>query len=1179
MKLNMSLQNKIFLMFISVVIISVGIIGWYGYKSTSEAYMNSAFELSKQSTNALDTEIEDILKPIPGDLIYMSNIHALKEYMIWKSMGEYKKVAKWKNIFENSLLNFLEAKKDYFNARVIDVDGNELVVGKYDIKTDSVELVPANQLQNKKERDYVREAKKLKKGEFYISDMNLNVEYGKIQKPYVPVVRYSTPMIDENNELIGIFVVNLYADKILKIIQDRMKKQDYRGVSYYLIDKDGNYLYHEDKAKRWNAQLKNGANFNNEHFDIKEFATQNDSGVFIKNNKIYSFHIVHPMKDNLEKYWYIVSSIDSNVALAMLDEFKQIFLILLLVLIIVSFYSIRYYLSTITSPLSKVTQQLKALSQGIIKKEDIVYNAHDEVGDIVRSTSKVVDAIETTINQANAVANGDFSKEIQLLSKYDKLGLAITDMTKRLKEISILAEKLSTGNYDTRIIAKSGDDKLGLALIDMIKYLQAVTKVAESVARGEIDVEYKAVGKDDRLGIAMLKMISYLKTILNQANSISKGDFSHTIEVKSKNDELSIALAKMTEMLESNYIKNKNEIYFSDGIGEFSDTIAGITDNIELAKRAITTTSRYVGASSGVVYTLNKEKNELNLVASYAFSVRQNISNTFKVGEGVIGQVALEREPILLKNIKEDIYDIHTGTTVSKPKEVFTFPLMHEGELFGVIEVMSLDGFSEVQKEYLIKAGTVLATSLFSTTQNMQIKTLLEDSKRAYEELQVQSEELQESNIQMEEQQQQLTLQAKEMQVKNEELIKAKNDLDKRAEDLERASKYKSEFLANMSHELRTPLNSIILLSKLLSQNQNGTLSDGDISKSSVIYKAGNDLLLLINDILDLSKIESGNMELNESEVYTSEIVDEIQGLFSEVAKDKKITFEVNDNFKNSFITDKTKLLQIIKNLLSNAFKFTKEGKIEMSMKGENDKLFIEIKDSGIGIPKSKLALIFEAFKQVDGSISREYGGTGLGLSISKTFVDLMGGTIEVESNEGEGSTFRVVLPIKKDIKLQREGINNSVKNQSKEVSETIEKFLLAEESEAEILEEEFLNGKNILIVDDDSRNIFTLSSVLQELGAETYSALNGEEAFHILEDENSIDLILMDIMMPVMDGLKTIEKIRLDERFKNIPIIVITAKTMKEDKEACLRAGANDYLAKPIDHGALISMLKAWSN
>ncbi|MEA2091871.1 MAG: ATP-binding protein, partial [Campylobacterota bacterium] len=363
-----------------------------------------------------------------------------------------------------------------------------------------------------------------------------------------------------------------------------------------------------------------------------------------------------------------------------------------------------------------------------------------------------------------------------------------------------------------------------------------------------------------------------------------------------------------------------------------------------------------------------------------------------------------------------------------------------------------------------------------------------------------------------------------------------------------------------------TPLNSIILLSKLLTQNQSKTLSEGDISKTSVIHKAGNDLLLLINDILDLSKIESGNMELAENEVDTSEIKDELEGLFGEVAKDRKISFEVKDSFRSSFIVDKTKLLQIIKNLLSNAFKFTKEGEVTMSMFKKNSDIVIEVSDSGIGIPDAKLALIFEAFKQVDGSISREYGGTGLGLSISKTFVDLMGGTIEVESKENKGSVFRVTLPIGQHIVTQ------------KLPSKDVEEFLVVDD-EAEVFDTELLSGKNILIVDDDSRNIFTLSSVLQELGADTYSALNGEDAYKLLEDEEeSMDVVLMDIMMPIMDGLDAIRKIKADERFKHIPIIAVTAKTMKEDKEMCYEAGANDYLPKPIDQNALISMLKAWS-
>ncbi|WP_415398394.1 ATP-binding protein [Sulfurimonas sp. CS5] len=1167
MNLNISLQNKIFSIFIVVLILGISFVGWYGYKTATDGYIESAYELSEHVTGTLSATIEGEMGHVTRDALFIKEFYALRRYIIWKSISVDAKAQKWKDIFSDALMDFLKAQQDYYKIRILDLDANELFVVKYDEKLNSAYLVPDSKLQNKSGRDYVEVTKKLKKDEFYISDMNLNLENSKISKPFVPVVRYATPMVSDNGDMIGVFVVSIYAQNVLDIVKQASIDGAKKGFSHFLIDKGGNYLFNEDESQMWGSQIKGKSNFNDDHFNLKKFMKDKVKGTFIHNSKIYSYHVVHPLKQNSDNYWYAITSVDTDVALEKLDDFKQLFILILLFVVIISFFFIRFYLLKITTPLGQVTSQLKALSRGEIKKEEINYSGNDEISEIVNSTKKVIDAIETTISQANAVADGDFSKEIELLSKNDQLGLAIINMTKRLIEITSLAEKLSIGNYDTKIIAKSSEDRLGMALIDMIKYLEVVASVAESIADGNIDVDYKIVGEEDRLGIAMLDMIGYLRRILSQADAITKNDFSHSIEVKSKNDELGIALGIMTDILKENDEKNKNEIYFSDGIGEFSDKLTGISDTMELSKKAITIASRYVEACSGVVYIYDKEKAELGLIASYSFTPKDSSSNTFKLGDGVVGQVGFEKKQILLKNVQNEHYDVKTGTTLSKPKEVFILPLIHEGELFGVAELMTFDSFSEVQKDYLAKATNILTTSLFAATQNMKIKVLLADSKLAYEELQVQSEELQETNVQMEEQQQQLTLQAKGMKIKNNELIHAKEDLDKRADDLEKASKYKSEFLANMSHELRTPLNSIILLSKLLTQNKSETLSDSDVSKTSVIYKAGNDLLLLINDILDLSKIESGNMELNESKSDTSEIREEIEGLFSEVAKDKKLDFEVKDSFNKSFIVDKTKLLQIIKNLLSNAFKFTKSGKVSLCIFKKNRDIIFEVSDTGIGVPEAKLALIFEAFKQVDGSISRKYGGTGLGLSISKTFVDLMGGRIEVDSKEGKGSSFLVILPIQK----------NSIEKVAPLKIETKESIVTYDE--IELFDKELLKGKNILIVDDDSRNIFTLSSVVQELGADTYSALNGEDAFKLLEDEEAnMDVILMDIVMPIMDGLKAIEKIKADDRFKHIPIIVVTAKIMKEDKRMCYEVGANDYLAKPINQNALISMLKAWS-
>ena len=1160
---SLSLYNKIFLIFTSTMLISISLVGWYGLDSTSKAYLSSAYESSKQNTLSLNLEIERKLENVPKDIVYTSNFYALKRYLIWNSMGEDGKSQIWKQIYSDALVDFLDTKKIYYKARVIALNGDEIINIQYNKDTDKTKLLKDSELQNRKGKSYVEETKKLKKGDFFVSSMNLNVEYGKIEKPYIPVIRYATPIIDLNNELVAIFVANVYAEDVLEILNNNEKTN--KRMKNFLVDKDGNYLYNKDINKRWNKQLHNGYNFNKEHISIKENFADKDSGVFLKNNNIYSFKKVHPLQAQQNNYWYIVSSIDQDVALAKLDEFKFIFIIIFLVVILGSFIIIRLFVSKITTPITKVTNQLQSLANGDIQRENIIYNNDDEIGNIVKSTAILVDSIEDTIKQTNLVANGEFSSDVKLLGKNDQLGLAITNMTTRLKEITTLSTSLARGNYDVNVLVKSSEDKLGLALSDMVKYLKTITKIAESISNGELNVKYKAKGDDDSLGHAILQMIEYLKTILSQANAISKENFSTTIDAKGKNDELGIALIKMTDILRESSFQNKNEIFFNEGIGEFSDALTGINNTTELAKEAITMVCRHIKASSGVLYILDDE-NELNLIASFAYLVRDDLSNKYKIGEGVIGQVALERKAILLKNIKDEEFEVHAGTTIIKPKEVYTFPLIHDGVLYGVAEIMSLESFSKINRDYLAKASIVFSAALHTTIQNEQIKQLLEKSQNALNELQVQSEELQESNVQMEEQQQQLKLQSQELQDKNETLAKAKQEIDKRADDLEKASKYKSEFLANMSHELRTPLNSIILLSKLLTQNQYKTLNEKDMEKSAVINKAGNDLLLLINDILDLSKVESGKMELEYSEVDSKDIVNELDGLFGTLADEKNLKFEIDDSFESTFYTDKVKLLQVLKNLLSNALKFTKDGTVSLKIYSEDKKLFLIVKDSGIGIPPDKLETIFEAFKQVDGSISREFGGTGLGLSISKTIVDLMDGDIQVKSELGEGTTFIVMLNIDDNHKIVGNDFNTILASKS----------IILEEDEINFNSNELLN-KNILLVDDDSRNIFTLTSILESAEAEVFSAFNGKEAIEVLEDDKKIDLILMDIMMPVMDGLKAIEKIKANPKFKDIPIIAITAKNMLEDKQKCLDAGANDYIPKPLDHSSLIGTIKAW--
>ena len=738
----------------------------------------------------------------------------------------------------------------------------------------------------------------------------------------------------------------------------------------------------------------------------------------------------------------------------------------------------------------------------------------------------------------------------------------ITKMTHPLSQVTAQLKLLSQGEIQKKNIEYNTDDEIGEIVKSsavLAESMESLTIQARNVARGRLNTKIELLGKKDRLGIALTQMMQRLQEITTIAAQLSKGNYDVKIIVQEHDDELGTAIANMTSILKENSLKNRSDIFLSDGIGEFSDVTSGIDDTQELSKKAISTLCRYINAASGVFYKYEEEKKELQLLASFAFTSRSTLSNVFRFGEGVVGQVALEKESILLKNIKEESFEVQSGTTLAKAKEVYTYPLVHEGLLLGVIEVMSFNSFSEIELEYLSKTADLFGVTLYSAIQNTKIKSLLESSQQAYEELQSQSEELEESNVQMEEQQQQLTQQAQNLNKQKDEILQAK-------EDAEKSSAYKSEFLANMSHELRTPLNSIILLSKLLKENQNSTLDENDTKKASVINKAGQELLLLINDILDLSKVESGNMQLESMEISSDEITSDLKSLFEEIAKEKKVDFIIEDTFKANFMSDRTKLSQVLKNLLSNAFKFTKEGSVTLKVSQENDNLTFAVKDSGIGIPKDKLGLIFEAFKQVDGSISREFGGTGLGLSISKQIVDAMGGEIVVTSVYGEGTTFSVTVPLKAG------SVSKVIKERLATTSFTPEEEDAENEGDKELLKD-----KNILIVDDDSRNIFSLSAVIESMSGEVFTAFNGQEALDVLEDDEApIDLIFMDIMMPIMDGLTSMEAIKEKEAYKNIPIVAITAKTAPEDKQACLDAGADEYLAKPVNSSKLISIIRA---
>lgn len=716
---------------------------------------------------------------------------------------------------------------------------------------------------------------------------------------------------------------------------------------------------------------------------------------------------------------------------------------------------------------------------------------------------------------------------------------------------------------------------------------------------------YAIVGVILSVGIAfwlIRGMTKNLNQVTNVMSNVSqhRGEQFPRITVTS-NDEVGAIATAYNEMVSSLEMHTKQEqkllekaeeqSWLDSNLAEMTTFYQFAEDYQTLASLFITNIAPMVHAQYGIFYIKKETHNKvvLSRLASYAMD-ENNSKNQFFLGEGLVGQCASDNKMMHMTDIPDDYVKIQSGIGYSIPKYILLLPIDYEGEVLGVIELATLQPIKEIEGKLLSNVVKQLGIYLNSLRNRMEVKRLLEDSQTMTEELQSQSEELQAQQQELMAINEELQRQYKSSERKNEELESVSKILEEKAQQLVLSSQYKSEFLANMSHELRTPLNSLLILAQMLVEKDNKNLSSKQLEYLQTIYYSGNDLLHLINEILDLAKIESGNMDVIESEVELEEIKTAAERQFLYLAKQKNIDFRIklDKSLPNTIITDKYRLNQIIKNLLSNAFKFTEKGAVTFSIKtnltpsendlalGDSNYLLFTVMDTGIGIPKDKMKLIFEAFQQADGTISRKYGGTGLGLSISKEISALLGGYIDLQSEEGLGSTFTFYLPYKtvqaakKDSFIEREDrIDDQV--EPKEIVSTLDTNL------EEVAATSNVKGKKLLIVDDDMRNIFSLSAVLEEYEMDILFAENGKEGINILLNNPDIDLILMDIMMPEMDGFEAMEKIRSFKEFQNLPIIALTAKAMKQNRQACIEAGASDYISKPINLDQLYSLIQVW--
>ena len=707
---------------------------------------------------------------------------------------------------------------------------------------------------------------------------------------------------------------------------------------------------------------------------------------------------------------------------------------------------------------------------------------------------------------------------------------------------------------------------------------------------------------------SLTKNLHHVTTVLESVN-IHNIDQLPRIEVSTKDEIGSIAVAfnemvtKLEEhsKLEKQLLEEAEEhSWLKTKIAEIATMYPEAKDIQMLAELLISKLVPMVGASFGIFYFKSTEGKQpvLKRMAAYAYSNFNHKDESFQIGEGLIGQCVLEKQTILLNQVPNDYIKIRSGTGESSPKNIIILPVQFEGDVLAVIEIASFDSFSSSQIKLLEEVISTIGITINSISNHMKAERLLQESQSLTEELQVQSEELQLQQEELRTTNEQLEEQYAASEQKKQELEEVKEALEEKAQQLEVSSQYKSEFLANMSHELRTPLNSLLILAQILSENEASHLTEKEKEYIRTIFTSGNDLLRLINDILDLAKVESGKLEVIQKEVELQDVQDYVLKQFSPIAGQKEIQFHIQlePDLPKYVYTDKHRLQQILNNLLSNAFKFTETGSVSLviqkimkeSIKNEihvskqaQYMLAFSVIDTGIGIPNEKQRAIFDAFKQADGTTSRKYGGTGLGLSISRETACLLGGFIELNSAVGEGSNFTLYLPI-----LQSSEKVVEVKSYIEEASAGLQYEDYSLDIDPEVVEESnhlkkygksSLKNKKVLIVDDDIRNVYALTIALEKYEMDIIVAENGREGIEVLQGNPDTDIVLMDIMMPEMDGFEAIRRIRQLSKYKALPIIALTAKAMKKSREECLDAGATDFISKPVNIDQLFSLMHVW--
>ncbi len=680
-----------------------------------------------------------------------------------------------------------------------------------------------------------------------------------------------------------------------------------------------------------------------------------------------------------------------------------------------------------------------------------------------------------------------------------------------------------------------------------------------------------------------------LRQLASHMEQIANRDLSIKIPFADRRDEVG-TIARALKVFKAMAVDTHESDWVKTGVAAVSEKLQQAEDLSTFANDLLEELAPRLNAGVGVFYAFDDASRTLNLTGTYAYEARRHLSTSYKLGEGLVGQCARERRPIVLSPVPGDYVRIHSGTGEAPPLAVAAVPVINKDRLLGVIEFASFEPIAGARQRLLKDTAPVIALSLDNLSRAIRTLELLEQTQRqttelrvAEEELRTQQEELRATNEQLQQQSQKLAASEEELRVQAEELQRTNDGLrrnseelteqkaaletlnqeaEARADELARANQYKSQFLANMSHELRTPLNSLLILAHDLSENHNKHLDADEVEAAGIIHSSGTNLLRLINDILDLSKVEAGKMDVVHEPVSIGAVATRMERNFRHVAQEKGLDFTVTvqPDAPAHILTDDGKLEQITNNLLANAFKFTSEGGVSVTFApGAGDKLVVSVTDTGIGIPEDKKESIFQAFEQVDASTRRQFGGTGLGLAITQRLAGLLGGDVTVESQLGQGSTFRVTLPVGEVDHADVAGPAPVPAPARPPVMPAPRpRPALVVEDDREALKE---GGTTILVVEDDPAFARTLVNLVRRKGYQVLAAMDGESGLDLARRYRPTG-ILLDVMLPGMDGWTVIERLKADASTRHIPVHFVSA--LDEAKRG-RDLGAVGFLTKPV--------------